>query len=218
MSEDSVVMDVLKPPKYSDPSLDDLEAQNEQRERELEEARARAAQMEKTMRWWSDCTSNWREKWGKVRAERNKAREENRQLKLQLETSAKEITTLRREKQEAFEVKIQLERELEKLERELRKDKRLIPSARVEPSLKGHTNNAKDYPGSGQQFIEQIMEKNDFYEANSLNSAPGDDMMRYTNKKKYYFDENNNQQVILLKQKLQELERLLSDEKRWARI
>jgi coiled-coil domain-containing protein 102 len=32
----------------------------------LEEARARAAQMEKTMRWWSDCTANWREKWSKV--------------------------------------------------------------------------------------------------------------------------------------------------------
>jgi hypothetical protein len=36
------------------------------RQRELEEARARAAQMEKTMRWWSDCTANWREKWSKV--------------------------------------------------------------------------------------------------------------------------------------------------------
>jgi len=33
----------------------------------LEEARARAAQMEKTMRWWSDCTANWREKWSKVK-------------------------------------------------------------------------------------------------------------------------------------------------------
>lgn len=33
---------------------------------ELEEARNRALQMEKTMRWWSDCTANWREKWSKV--------------------------------------------------------------------------------------------------------------------------------------------------------
>lgn len=31
------------------------EARESQRQRELEEARARAAQMEKTMRWWSDC-------------------------------------------------------------------------------------------------------------------------------------------------------------------
>lgn len=38
-----------------------------ERQRELEEARARTTQMEKTMRWWSDCTANWREKWAKVR-------------------------------------------------------------------------------------------------------------------------------------------------------
>lgn len=42
------------------------EAKEAHRQRELEEARARAAQMEKTMRWWSDCTANWREKWSKV--------------------------------------------------------------------------------------------------------------------------------------------------------
>ena len=34
--------------------------------REVEELRARCCQMEKTMRWWSDCTANWREKWTKV--------------------------------------------------------------------------------------------------------------------------------------------------------
>ena len=31
------------------------EARESQRQRELEEARARAAQMEKTMKWWSEC-------------------------------------------------------------------------------------------------------------------------------------------------------------------
>ena len=35
--------------------------------RELEELRARTAQMEKTLRWWSDCTANWRDKWTKVK-------------------------------------------------------------------------------------------------------------------------------------------------------
>jgi len=202
MAEDEV-MDVLKP-KFPDPSVDDLEAKNEQRERELEEARARAAQMEKTMRWWSDCTSNWREKWGKVRAERNKAREENRQLKLQLETFAKEIATLRREKKETLEVRLMLEKEVEKLEKELRKDKRFIPSARVEPSFQNGSH----------QFVEQIEVKSDFYEANSLNSMPEDDFMRPMNKTNEYPDQNNNQQVILLKHKVQELERLLSDERR----
>ncbi|XP_048074443.1 coiled-coil domain-containing protein 102B isoform X7 [Ursus arctos] len=68
----------------------------ELRLRELEEVKARAAQMEKTMRWWSDCTANWREKWSKVRAERNSAREEGRQLRIKLEMTMKELSTLKK--------------------------------------------------------------------------------------------------------------------------
>lgn len=68
-----------------------------QRQRELEEARARAAQMEKTMKWWSDCTQNWREKWSKVRTERNKAREEVKQLRASLETARKDAENYKRE-------------------------------------------------------------------------------------------------------------------------
>ncbi|KAF6302713.1 coiled-coil domain containing 102B [Rhinolophus ferrumequinum] len=68
----------------------------ELRLRELEEVKARAAQMEKTMRWWSDCTANWREKWSKVRAERNSAREEGRQLRIKLEMTMKELSALRK--------------------------------------------------------------------------------------------------------------------------
>ncbi|XP_039980047.1 coiled-coil domain-containing protein 102A isoform X2 [Xiphias gladius] len=78
----------------------DWESREELRLRELEEARARAAQMEKTMRWWSDCTANWREKWSKVRAERNRARDEVRQLRQRLDTLTKELTSIRRERQE----------------------------------------------------------------------------------------------------------------------
>ncbi|XP_042218991.1 coiled-coil domain-containing protein 102A-like isoform X4 [Homarus americanus] len=70
----------------------------EMMQRELEEARARATQMEKTMRWWSDCTANWREKWSKVRSERNKAREEVRILRGRLEVSQRESGVLKREK------------------------------------------------------------------------------------------------------------------------
>lgn len=76
----------------------DWEGREELRLRELEEARARAAQMEKTMRWWSDCTANWREKWSKVRAERNRAREEVRQLRHHLEALTKELAGLRRDR------------------------------------------------------------------------------------------------------------------------
>ncbi|XP_069755408.1 coiled-coil domain-containing protein 102A [Narcine bancroftii] len=78
----------------------DLGSREELQLRELEEARARAAQMEKTMRWWSDCTANWREKWSKVRSERNKSQEEVRLLKQKLEALGKELTVVRREKQE----------------------------------------------------------------------------------------------------------------------
>uniref|UniRef100_A0A915PLW4 Uncharacterized protein n=1 Tax=Setaria digitata TaxID=48799 RepID=A0A915PLW4_9BILA len=48
---------------------------------ELNEARQRAAQMEKTMRWWSECTASWRQKWSTVRNERNRAREEGHSLR-----------------------------------------------------------------------------------------------------------------------------------------
>ncbi|VDK32677.1 unnamed protein product [Gongylonema pulchrum] len=51
---------------------------------ELNEARQRAAQMEKTMRWWSECTASWRQKWNTVRNERNRAREESQSLRTAL--------------------------------------------------------------------------------------------------------------------------------------
>ncbi|XP_057360239.1 coiled-coil domain-containing protein 102B isoform X2 [Manis pentadactyla] len=77
-------------------SANEWDVCEELRLRELEEAKARAAQMEKTMRWWSDCTANWREKWSKVRAERNSAREEGRQLRIKLEMTMKELSALKR--------------------------------------------------------------------------------------------------------------------------
>ncbi|XP_029577779.1 coiled-coil domain-containing protein 102A isoform X1 [Salmo trutta] len=91
------------PPLLLSPGLGesgDWESREELRLRELEEARARAAQMEKTMRWWSDCTANWREKWSKVRSERNRARDEVRQLRQRLDALTKELTGARRERQE----------------------------------------------------------------------------------------------------------------------
>ncbi|KAM9301966.1 coiled-coil domain-containing protein 102A [Gastrophryne carolinensis] len=101
----------------------DWESREELRLRELEEARARAAQMEKTMRWWSDCTANWREKWSKVRAERNKAREEGAQLRCRLEELSKELAALKRERQEAATAETeQLRRELDRLRGEREAD------------------------------------------------------------------------------------------------
>ncbi|XP_022523111.2 coiled-coil domain-containing protein 102A [Astyanax mexicanus] len=91
---------LLSPGLSCDSAGGDWESREELRLRELEEARARAAQMEKTMRWWSDCTANWREKWSKVRAERNRARDEVRQLRQRLDALTKELTGVRRERQE----------------------------------------------------------------------------------------------------------------------
>ncbi|XP_068049379.1 coiled-coil domain-containing protein 102B isoform X3 [Anomalospiza imberbis] len=76
---------------------------------ELEEVKARAAQMEKTMRWWSDCTANWREKWSKVRGERNKAREEARQLRIKLDSVLKELSVLKKINQDLVSEKENLE-------------------------------------------------------------------------------------------------------------
>ncbi|XP_053558700.1 coiled-coil domain-containing protein 102A [Bombina bombina] len=110
----------------------DWESREELRLRELEEARARAAQMEKTMRWWSDCTANWREKWSKVRAERNKAREEGVQLRSRLEILSKELSALKRERQEAASETEQLRREIERL-RENAKGQETIDQDAEEP-------------------------------------------------------------------------------------
>lgn len=92
-----------------------LETLQALRQRELEEARGRAAQMEKTMRWWSDCTANWREKWSKVRNERNKAREECKQLRTKLDVASKDTATYKREKEELEIQNDQLKKEMEKI-------------------------------------------------------------------------------------------------------
>lgn len=51
--------------------------------------------MEKTMKWWSDCTANWRDKWSKVRAERNRCKDEVKRLTLKVESQMQELSHLR---------------------------------------------------------------------------------------------------------------------------
>lgn len=93
----------------------DWEAKEALYHRELDEARARATQMEKTMRWWSDCTANWREKWSKVRTERNKAREEVKQLKNKLDALTKELAASKAERNEYEQQFHEAKRDNEKL-------------------------------------------------------------------------------------------------------
>lgn len=99
-------------PHYGDSEWETNEAI---RQRELEEVRARAAQMEKTMRWWSDCTANWREKWSKVRNERNKAREESKLLRTKLEIAINDAKSYKHESQELEIQNEQLRKEMEKI-------------------------------------------------------------------------------------------------------
>ncbi|XP_066592141.1 coiled-coil domain-containing protein 102A-like isoform X3 [Prorops nasuta] len=111
------------------------------RQRELEEARARAAQMEKTMRWWSDCTANWREKWSKVRNERNMAREEAKVLRAKLEIAMKDANSFKHEAQEVEHQNEQLKKEMEKIHMILLKhagqfDQQLISVLQSDPQLK----------------------------------------------------------------------------------
>ncbi|KAL5261941.1 hypothetical protein ACHWQZ_G007595 [Mnemiopsis leidyi] len=86
--------------KLSEPLKSEIVRWDDARYREIDELRNRALQMEKTMKWWSDCTANWREKWGKVRAERNKAREQCKHMQSKLETVLKDCSALRLDKEE----------------------------------------------------------------------------------------------------------------------
>ncbi|KAF6775724.1 hypothetical protein AHF37_04919 [Paragonimus kellicotti] len=72
--------------------------ENKQRDKELEESRLRAAQLEKTMRWWSDCTANWREKWALLRDERNQLKDELRHTRKTLELANQTIKQLQCER------------------------------------------------------------------------------------------------------------------------
>ncbi|KAL7059783.1 hypothetical protein AAHC03_014032 [Spirometra sp. Aus1] len=63
-------------------------------DRELSELRARCTQLEKTVRWWSDCTTTWRDKWSCIRNERNLARDELKRTKAALAAAEREIGQL----------------------------------------------------------------------------------------------------------------------------
>lgn len=128
------------------------EAKEELRLRELEEARARAAQMEKTMRWWSDCTANWREKWSKVRTERNKAREEARLLRARVDAATKEAAALKRDKHE-------LEAEVDQLRQEFDylRTTESGPTAVRDPELLASSGSASSH--AEREHLEKLLDE-----------------------------------------------------------
>jgi len=64
---------------------------------EVEELRGRQVQMEKTMKWWSECAASWREKWTHVRLERNKVAEEARDMREKVASLEKTMREMRKE-------------------------------------------------------------------------------------------------------------------------
>ncbi|KAK6186410.1 hypothetical protein SNE40_008451 [Patella caerulea] len=136
--------------------------------RELEEAKSRAAQMEKTMRWWSDCTGNWREKWNKARDERNKAREENRQLRSKLEAVVKELTLQKRDRHDLMAENDRLKQQLEL--RSLEKDGKSSASSSVkEEDLNngGSSKEKKSEKDDTEKDVEDISTSNDKMDSSS---------------------------------------------------
>lgn len=56
------------------------------------------------MRWWSDCTANWREKWSKVRAERNRYKEEAKRASARVEALIHRVNKAESERDSAAAV------------------------------------------------------------------------------------------------------------------
>ncbi|KAI6239947.1 Coiled-coil domain-containing protein [Aphelenchoides fujianensis] len=69
----------------------------------LNEASDRATQMEKTMKWWADCTALWRRKWSLVRSERDGARNTIEKLMERLQDVQEDTLKYFEAKQEAEE-------------------------------------------------------------------------------------------------------------------
>lgn len=67
------------------------------------------------MQWYSECTANWREKWSRVKYEKDKAKHELRLLKNQLELLNKELTQEKIEKNQLKNEIAQLKSRLNEL-------------------------------------------------------------------------------------------------------
>eukprot|EP00794_Sanderia_malayensis_P018683 gene18683-20570_t len=144
---------------------------------DLQAVKAKCVQMEKTMRWWSDCTANWREKWGRVRAERNKLKDETRVLTGRNEALTRELTFLKREQDDNNTENQLLRNELNKCKLQLKRLDKEKRTAIVEPhvQIEGVTNGKIEVVGSDShksvydstipksgaeiQFLEQILDQ-----------------------------------------------------------
>ncbi|XP_078064208.1 coiled-coil domain-containing protein 102A-like [Mustelus asterias] len=71
------------------------EPAHEQCRRELQEARSLAANLEKTVRWWSECSARWKDKWAKANLEKVRCRRECQLLRQKVKGLQREVVQLR---------------------------------------------------------------------------------------------------------------------------
>ncbi|VDK74687.1 unnamed protein product [Onchocerca ochengi] len=128
---------------------------------ELNEARQRAAQMEKTMRWWSECTASWRQKWSTVRNERNRAREEGHSLRIAL-TEAKE------ENKQLLSAKRAVEAEISRMKARMH----LLEKERIANRVPLEMNSPPETPSI--MLDEECQARPEFMHASTITDQPVD--------------------------------------------
>lgn len=123
--------------------------------------------MEKTMRWWSDCTANWREKWCEVRDERNKIKKELKSLKNKLEIATKDVNCYKKESKDLelqnIELKSQVVR-MEKIFTTLNSELQLKSALGVEDLLEFYNNTVSsknDIDDSNKIISKTVVEDSD---------------------------------------------------------
>ncbi|XP_017888007.1 coiled-coil domain-containing protein 102A [Ceratina calcarata] len=205
------------------------------RQRELEEARARAAQMEKTMRWWSDCTANWREKWSKVRNERNMAREEAKMLRAKLEIAVKDANSYKHDCQELELQNEQLKKEMEKIHMVLLKhagqlDLQMFPVLESDPQLRNTLGSHNILPDRDieEYVLQGAVPKHavELYKESSIHlldkdtsrltaeiSSMEDGIEKSQSSLQVSTDESYTQKILFLQQKLDEATKTISTER-----
>ncbi|KAK0425825.1 hypothetical protein QR680_009411 [Steinernema hermaphroditum] len=137
---------------------------------EINETRNRSAQMERTMRWWTECTATWRGKWKQMKDERNRAREETEAALEQLKEAHEKIDSLqstkRRSDADVARLKAQLTTALN-----LSDNKKLIQKLFTAPAVENTTqteDEAGDEPRPSNSFL------NGFCESAQREATPSD--------------------------------------------
>lgn len=161
-------------------------------------------------RWWSDCTNNWREKWSKVRNEKNKVKEESKQLRNKLDSSIKENTTL---KQEREELRLKLETFILKENLEDCHVSQPISDSAV--SAGGDTNPLSKQDKTvienpQENFVSDLLSHKG---SSELSDSSGQSSAKQTRDKDVSQDELLTQKVTALKYKLEEAKGLLIAER-----